>query len=70
MVPTRGSAVIQNGGVTVNLIVPVDALTQYSKDEGGDGPPWDPKMLTGEDGVTVKDGLDAGSAAAVHLIRP
>jgi hypothetical protein len=56
-VRTRGSAVIQNGGVTVNLIVPVDALTRYSQDESENGPPWVPKMLTGEDGVTVKDGL-------------
>jgi hypothetical protein len=39
-------------------------------DEGENGPPWAPEMLMGEGGVTVKDGLDAGWAIAVHPKQP
>src|ERR1700730_4347210 len=39
-------------------------------DEGENGPPWAPEMLMGEVGVTVKDGLGAGWAIAVHPKQP
>ena len=55
----RGSALSQKGAAIANLIAPVDALRRYSMDQGENGPPSGPEILTEEDGVTVKDGLGA-----------
>jgi len=55
-IPLCGSADSQNGGEIAYLIVLLDALMLYTKEDGEYGPPWAPAEFTIEDGVTISEG--------------
>src|SRR5262249_9206889 len=64
-VPLRWVVVSQNGGVTANLIGPDDERILNSADDGTNGPPSGPEIVTPDAGVVIREGLLEGSAMAI-----